>query len=81
MSRIGLRQRADDFPGAEPDLEAARRRAAECRVQVELVALEINAERWPQFGERPLLRGRDAAGAQDEAANGTSAHAWRAKCA
>ena len=71
--RIVLRQCADHFSGAEPDLEAARRdrRGRMPAVQVERAAREIRGRKRPQFGECALLRGGDAAGAQDEAANAT----------
>ena len=72
MCGFGLRQCSDDFAGAETDLEAARRGPSEGRIEVDGRVRDPQAERRPQILERTLLRGRDTAGAQYEAANGAS---------
>ncbi len=80
MCGLRLRQCPDDFAGAEPDLEAARRRPAEGRIEVDGRARDPQAESRPQILERTLLRGRDTAGAQDEAAYGASSVHERKFC-
>ena len=72
--RINLRQCPDDFARTEPDLEATRRRAAigrspEGNVQIDGAIVEIESIGGPKFGKCPLLRRRDAAGAQHVAAD------------
>src|ERR1700733_14935519 len=69
--RMGFGERTDHLPGAESDFQTARRAAAEKCVEIERGAVVIAAEGGPCFTPRALLRGRDPAGAQYEASNGT----------
>jgi len=70
---IGLRVRpgegADAFAGTEADLQAAARAAAEHRVEVEGLRVELDAMLWPQFLQRTLLASGHATGAQHEGAD------------
>src|SRR5690348_1286190 len=58
------------FAIAEADLQHARRRSTEQRIDVAWLALVVDPEIRPVFRERALLRGRDAAFPQDKAADG-----------
>src|ERR1700722_5464261 len=69
--RMGFGERTDHLAGAESDFQTARRAAAEKCVEIERGAVVITAEGGPRFTPRALLRGRDPAGAQYEASNGT----------
>src|SRR5208282_99565 len=69
-TRIGDRERAENLAGAEADLEAARRCAAEDRLEIERGAAELQSIPRPQLAQRAVLGGGDASGAQYEAADG-----------
>ncbi len=75
-----LRQTPDHFADPEANLEAARRTAAENRIQVQWAGTKVHAVGRPQLRERALLCGRHAAGAQDETANGAPCLHGRKVC-
>ena len=64
---------------AEADLDDARRAAAEQRIEIQRLRLELDAVLRPQQIERALLRVGDAPGARDEGADGVG-DARRSTC-